>query len=145
MLCTDNVIHAYRHPLIACLFDWFHGKYMYLRSFRLWKCEGDIEVVSADGKVGCSRLTTIEEVDFPEYRTGHYQDQKFRARLDLADLPHRECGFDYLCRCRGLSLHSRVRNGSFQGDHHFSRDHPFLGFQLGHIEPALRVVCHLSA
>jgi hypothetical protein len=123
--------------IAVVLLEYFTGPVFHI----VWLIVGEIPDLIIHHPVSSEN----SEAGFPEHRTRHYQNQRFRARLDLADLPHRECGLGYLCRCRGLSLHSRVRNGSFQGDHHFSRDHPFLGFQLGHIEPALRVVCHLSA
>jgi hypothetical protein len=65
-LCTDGVIHAYTHPLLAVFMDPIHDGYG--DTARLWEAEG--EVVADDGtKVGCKALTTICEIPLPAVTT----------------------------------------------------------------------------
>ena len=64
-LCTEDFIHAYRHPLIAAFMRPHHVPIYYNK---LWECEG--EAITDDGtKVGCKSLTTLKEVTLPELTT----------------------------------------------------------------------------
>ena len=61
-LCTDGWIHAYTSPIHALIFNCIHAN---IRDPLLWECEGKIGI--NDGtKVGCKKLTTIKQVEFPE-------------------------------------------------------------------------------
>ena len=64
-LCTSDVIHAYRHPLLAVLLNPIHTDF---HKIRLWEAEG--EVVADDGlKVGCKELTTVKRIRVPKITT----------------------------------------------------------------------------
>ena len=64
-LCTDTVIHAYTDPLLALLMNPIHAD---LRDPLLWECDGDITVDGGD-KCGCTRLTTIRQIEQPALST----------------------------------------------------------------------------
>ena len=86
-LCTKDVIHAYKSPLLALLLNPTHAN---ISKPQLWEAEG--EIVADDGlKVGCKELTTVKRMRVPKITTEHrvrfailcalevYDDGKFRA------------------------------------------------------------------
>ena len=75
-LCTKDVIHAYRDPLLAVLMNPIHGQFS---DPQLWEAEGD--VVTDDGtKVGCKLLTTLRQIDLPDVTT----EQRVRFAILVA-------------------------------------------------------------
>lgn len=78
-LCTGTVIHAYRSPYHAVVFDAvhcgllsfnLHGKKYEIRFDPplLWEAEGEV-VVEDESKVGVRKLTTWNTVDLPDLST----------------------------------------------------------------------------
>ena len=61
-LCTDGVIHAYRHPLLAVLLNPCHAN---IRSPILWECEGYDIVVEKGDKCGVKKLKTVKTLTLP--------------------------------------------------------------------------------
>jgi pyruvate/2-oxoglutarate dehydrogenase complex dihydrolipoamide acyltransferase (E2) component len=64
-LCSEHVIHAYVSPDVALLLNPIHAD-LDVATMQLWECEGDV-VVSDWGKVGCFTLTTVRQIEFPEW------------------------------------------------------------------------------
>lgn len=62
-LCTDGVIHAYEHPLIAIVLCPIHAAFDELR---LWEAEGEIVAREGQLKCGVKTLTTVREIPVPE-------------------------------------------------------------------------------
>lgn len=63
-LCTDGLIHAYEHPLLAVLLNPIHANYS---PAKLWRCEtSSIPVREGQLKCGVRRLTCVEEMPLPE-------------------------------------------------------------------------------
>ena len=63
-LCSIDVIHAYRHPIVALLCNGYHAG---ITNPMLWEAEGD--VVSFDNqKVGVKKLTTTKRLRSPTGR-----------------------------------------------------------------------------
>ncbi len=61
-LCTDQVIHAYKDPRLAVIFNPIHADF---RNPHLWEAKG--RVVADDSmKVGCKSLTTTKQIPLPE-------------------------------------------------------------------------------
>jgi len=96
-LCTNEVIHAYRSPLLAILLNPLHTQ---IENPILWEAKG--RVVADDSlKVGCKQLTTIQKIELPKVTTEQkarfailcalevYKDEKFaewaKAWLDGFD------------------------------------------------------------
>ena len=78
-LCTDEVIHAYRDPLLAMFMDPVHGEYTKQPGWLLWRC--DVDVCDDDGtKLGCTRVRTEEQIAPPQLTT----NQRVRAAILLA-------------------------------------------------------------
>jgi hypothetical protein len=76
-LCTESVIHCYRHPLLAVLFNPIHADF---RTPLLWEATG--RVVADDGlKVGCKKVTTIRQIPLPVITTE--QRVKFAILVSL--------------------------------------------------------------
>mgnify|MGYP001599669529 CR=1 FL=1 len=65
-LCTSVVIHAYKDINLACLLNPIHGDY---NPYRIFEAEGEI-VVEDWGKCGCFSLTTISEIEKPDWVSG---------------------------------------------------------------------------
>lgn len=59
-LCSPDVIHAYRDPLLAVLFNPRH-----FNNPKLWEAEGEIVAETAD-KCGVKSLTILRELPLPE-------------------------------------------------------------------------------
>lgn len=62
-LCSDGVIHAYEHPLIAVLLNPIHAV---LNAPRLWEAEGEIVAREGQFKCGVKTLTTVREIPLPD-------------------------------------------------------------------------------
>ncbi len=60
-ICSENVYHAYSHPLLAALFAPIHVDDTYSR---LFEAEGVVCVLDAT-KVGCTTITLLTEVPLP--------------------------------------------------------------------------------
>jgi hypothetical protein len=65
-LCTDGWIHAYEHPLIACLLNPIHAD---IAKPRLWEARGRVGKRDGQLKCGCRTLTTVAELALPEIST----------------------------------------------------------------------------
>jgi len=61
-MCTDGVIHAYLHPLLAIILNGVHGNY---NDPKLWIAEGMVVVNDFNTKVGVKTLTTLSEIPLP--------------------------------------------------------------------------------
>ena len=68
-LCTAGWIHAYASPLLAVLMNSVHANY---KPAILWECEAEVGIRKAD-KIGCSKLTTLRQVNMPEITTAQKQ------------------------------------------------------------------------
>jgi len=62
-LCSPTVIHAYRDINLAVLLNPIHAK-IERKEIKIWEAIG-IVVVEDWGKVGCSVLSTIREIEWP--------------------------------------------------------------------------------
>ena len=84
-LCSDGVIHAYEHPLIAVLMNSSHGNF---QTPRLWEAEGEGEIVR-DGqfKCGVKRLTTVQEIPVPQLSAAQTVEVAIKAALLVYDEP----------------------------------------------------------
>lgn len=101
MLCSGTVIHAYRTPYHAVVFDGMHcgllisilyGNKYSIGIFDpplLWEAEGEV-VVEDGSKVGVRKLTTWNTVDLPDLSTFTTTPDVIRWRVengaDLFDL-----------------------------------------------------------
>lgn len=65
-LCSSSFVHAYTHPLLAVLLNPIHAR---IENPLLWEAEGDIALTDDGLKVGCTRLTTIKQIDLPVIST----------------------------------------------------------------------------
>src|SRR5690348_1096634 len=67
-LCTDGVIHAYKHPFLAFIFNSQHAN---IDNPALWEAEG--EIIASDGfKVGVKSLKTTKKLKTPQYTVTQY-------------------------------------------------------------------------
>lgn len=63
-LCSDTVIHAYEHPILALLFDHKHGRYLTESTVVWWLMEG--QVVVRDGtKAGSTEMKALWPIVYP--------------------------------------------------------------------------------
>ena len=62
-LCTDGVIHAYEHPLLAAFMNPIHAG---IENPLLWECEGEIIAREGQLKCGAKTLTTLRVLPLPE-------------------------------------------------------------------------------
>jgi hypothetical protein len=85
-LCTDGVIHAYEHPLIASFMNPIHAS---IQNPLLWECEG--EIIARDGQMlcGCKTLTLLNPMPMPEITTA----QRVRISIKCALLVYHDPGF----------------------------------------------------
>ena len=61
-LCSEQVIHCYRDPLIAVLANPIHARF---EEYILWECEAG-NIVSEDAlKAGCKILTSLRRIKAP--------------------------------------------------------------------------------
>ena len=67
-LCTDGVLHAYKHPLLAVLLNPIHADFD-AATMRLWRCEGEIVAREGQLKCGVKSLTVVEELPVPVVTT----------------------------------------------------------------------------
>ena len=68
-LCSEQVIHCYRDPLLAVLFNPLHAN---IPKPHLWEAEAD-EIVADDGqKLGAKTLTTLRRIRIPRIRRTQY-------------------------------------------------------------------------
>ena len=65
-LCTDDVIHAYRHPLLASMFNPIHADF---KKPILWECETSEPVVDDGLKIGVKTCKTLRQIPLPEIST----------------------------------------------------------------------------
>ncbi len=65
-LCGPGWLHAYEDPLIAVFMNPVHGDFN-PDTMHLWRCEAGGEI-KRDGqlKLGCTQLTTIEQIEVPK-------------------------------------------------------------------------------
>ena len=77
VLCTDTVIHAYEHPLLAVFFNEIHVSFAHPR---LWEASGDVVIRDGQVKCGCKRMTTIREIQVPDITP----EQKVEIAVRLA-------------------------------------------------------------
>ena len=64
LLCTDDVIHAYMHPIQALVFDMYHRGFIGYNG-KLWVAKGNI-VIQDYEKCGVFELTTIKQIPIPK-------------------------------------------------------------------------------
>lgn len=65
-MCSDAWIHAYVNPYLALIMGPAHIHGFDRETHLLWEAEGVIERCDAI-KVGCRKLTTIRQIDFPDF------------------------------------------------------------------------------
>jgi hypothetical protein len=65
-LCSNAVIHAYEHPLIALFMNPIHAAFS---KPQLWEARGEISVKDGQLKCGCKQLTTIKQLPIREITT----------------------------------------------------------------------------
>ena len=61
-LCSDGWLHAYLHPLLACLLNPIHANFT---SMRMFEVEGKIGMSDKQLKIGCRSLRVIKELTIP--------------------------------------------------------------------------------
>jgi len=82
--CTDGVVHAYRHPVLAVMMNPFHAE---IADPRLWEADG--VPVGDDGcKVWCKSLTTTAEIPVPVVTTEQRVRFGIAAALQVCHAPH---------------------------------------------------------
>jgi hypothetical protein len=64
VLCSNTVIHAYTHPLLAVFLNPIHAN-ITLTTAHLWTARGRVVVNDHGLKVGCKTLTTLERIELP--------------------------------------------------------------------------------
>lgn len=104
-LCTDGVIHAYCHPLIAVLLNPIHAD---INNPLLWEAEGEIVVEKGD-KCGCRELTTLKKIKLPTITT----EQRVRFAIAIALTVYQETGFVTWAK-NWLSGKDRTQDGAAQ-------------------------------
>ncbi len=62
-LCSSDVIHAYKNLNLGLLLNPIHAD---IQKPRIWEAKG-VVVAKDFGKVGCFSLTTVKEIDTPEW------------------------------------------------------------------------------
>ena len=62
-LCSDQVIHAYEHPLVAIFMNPIHADFT--TDMRLGECEGEVVVREGQLKCGVKSLTVLRELTAP--------------------------------------------------------------------------------
>jgi hypothetical protein len=78
--CTADVIHWYRTPLMAVLFDPIHGRFG--PDARLWIC--DVTQTGSDGtKAWGTRCRTIKEITKPVITTEHRVEIAIRCAMKV--------------------------------------------------------------
>lgn len=65
-LCTNAWLHAYTDPLLAVLLNPIHAD---VANPRLFRCEGQVGQADYGLKVGCTKLTLLEEIQLPTVTT----------------------------------------------------------------------------
>jgi hypothetical protein len=76
-LCTNGVIHAYEHPLIAAFMNPVHVSF---GNPILWIAEGEITHREGQLKCGCRELTTVKKTRLPKIT----QEQRIRISIYCA-------------------------------------------------------------
>ncbi len=85
-LCTNGVIHAYEHPLIASFMNPAHAA---PKSPLLWECKGEVALREGQLKCGCKSLTTLRQIDLPLIT----RDQRVRIAIYCALSQYSEPSF----------------------------------------------------
>ncbi len=75
LLCSSEVIHAYKNPNLALLLNSIHGDY---QPCNLWEAKGRV-MVEDWGKAGCWKLTTLKQLDLPDW----YANERTRRRVQI--------------------------------------------------------------
>jgi hypothetical protein len=76
-LCTNGVIHAYEHPLIAAFMNPIHASF---GNPILWIAEGEITRREGQLKCGCRELTAVKKTRLPKIT----QEQRIRISIYCA-------------------------------------------------------------
>lgn len=80
-LCSEDLIHAYRDPLLAVFYNPIHGDYP---NPKLWECETHCKKVIDNGlKLGVKSLTTIKEIELPVITTEQLVEIAIRISLKV--------------------------------------------------------------
>jgi len=85
-LCTDGVIHAYEHPLLAAFMNSSHAN---LKDPQLWEAEGEVVVREGQLKCGVKTLTTLRKIDLPVIST----EQRVEIAIRCALLVYKDPNF----------------------------------------------------
>ena len=68
-LCGEGWLHFYYHPILAVILNPNHANFN-LSTAKLWEAEAEGEFADDQGrKGGCTRLTTIRQIDMPVLTT----------------------------------------------------------------------------
>jgi hypothetical protein len=86
-MCSANWLHAYAHPMLAVLLNPAHGSFD-AATMKLWKCRAIVGIRKAN-KLGCTELTTVEEIEIPVFTT----NQKVAFALLVAKSVYKDKGF----------------------------------------------------
>jgi hypothetical protein len=65
-LCGPGWLHAYTDPLLAGLLNIIHANF---QNAHLWEAEGDVRAEDHGLNAGCTRLTTVRQIEMPEIST----------------------------------------------------------------------------
>ena len=76
-LCSDGVIHAYEHPLLAAILNPIHANFP---DPLLWEARGRVSKREGQLKYGCKTLTTVRQVPLPQITT----EQRIRFAIGCA-------------------------------------------------------------
>jgi len=79
-LCTNQVIHAYEHPVIAVLMDPVHAQF---GQPLLWEAEGEVIVREGQLKCGVKKLTTVRQIALPRFTRQQRQEIMIRCALKV--------------------------------------------------------------
>ena len=85
-LCTDGVIHAYEHPLLAAFMNPIQAN---LKDPQLWEAEGEIVAREGQLKCGVKTLTTLRKIDLPVIST----EQRVEIAIRCALLVYKDPNF----------------------------------------------------
>ena len=79
-LCTNDLIHAYKHPLLAAFFNSIHAGYI---NPHLWVCKvtDKCKIIDDGTKVGVKSLTTIKQMELPKITAEQRIEVAIRSTL----------------------------------------------------------------
>ncbi len=85
VLCSEDVIHVYDHPLKAVMFNPIHANFS---EYHLWECRVKRIVANDTLKVGVKECTTIRQIDAPEISLNQHVHFAILCALEVYNAPN---------------------------------------------------------